>query len=87
MLFQQRDAPRQDWEGVGPGQRTDYAWDQPMGSHRLCVSVRDTSAAFRDVTTHEYSLDVIRVSSMVSPALLGPGFQTVPPDICLEAAY
>lgn len=87
MLFQQQDAPRQDWEGVGPGQRRDYAWDQPMGSHRLCVSVRDASAAFRDVTTHEYSLDVIRVSSMVSPALLEPGFQTVPPDICLEAAY
>ncbi len=75
MLFQQRDALRQDWEGVGPGQRTDYAWDQPMGSHRLCVSVRDASAAFRDVTTHEYSLDVIRVSSMVSPALLGPGLR------------
>ena len=81
MLFQQRDAPRQDWEGVGPGQKTDYAWDQPMGSHKLCVSVRDASAAFRDVTTHEYSLDVIRVSSGILPTLLTPGIWAVPCDV------
>ena len=41
-----------------------------MGSQKLCVSIQDTSAAFRDVTTHEYSLNIIRVSSNISPALL-----------------
>lgn len=61
MLFQQRDAPKHEWEAVQPGQTTDYAWDQPSGSHKLCVSIKDSSAAFRDMTTHEYSLDAIKV--------------------------
>ena len=61
VLFQQRDAARQDWEAVRPGHKTDYAWDQPLGSHKLCICIRDGSAAFRDMTTHEYSLDFVKV--------------------------
>ncbi len=61
MLFQQRDAARHDWEAVRPGQKTDYAWDQPSGSHKLCVCIKDGSAAFRDMTTHEYGLDTVKV--------------------------
>ena len=60
VLFQQRDAARHEWEAVRPGQSTDYAWDLPLGSHKLCISIKDSSAAFRDMTTHEYSLDLIK---------------------------
>ena len=61
VLFRQRDTARQDWEAVCPGHRTDYAWDQPTGSNKLCICIKDGSAAFRDMTTHEYSLDAVKV--------------------------
>ena len=65
MLFQQRDAVRQDCEAVRSGDRTDYAWDQPSGSHKLRVCIKDGSAAFRDMTTHEYSLDAVKVAPLL----------------------
>ncbi len=61
MLFQQRDTARHDWEAVRPGQKTDYAWDLPSGPYKLSVCIKDGSTAFRDMTTHEYSLDIIKV--------------------------
>ena len=64
VLFQQRDLARHDWEAVRSGHKTDYAWDQPSGAHKLCVCIKDSSAAFRDMTTHEYSLDFVKVCQL-----------------------
>lgn len=62
VRFQQRDIDRDHWEAVEPGHSVDYAWEEPMMPHRLCVSLETEGVAFRDASEHDYNLDVIKVS-------------------------
>ena len=50
--------------------QVDYAWDEPMAAHRLRVML-DTDSTFRDVGTHEYNLDIIKVGLLL--VCTGPG--------------
>ena len=62
LRFQQRDLDSREWQEVPPGGSVDYAWEEPMGAHKLRVSL-DPGQGFKDPATHQYSLDVIKVAS------------------------
>lgn len=58
--FQQRDSGNQDWETLLPGASIDYAWDEPMLSHKLKVKIQSDKDD-DDVIIREYNLDNIKV--------------------------
>ena len=69
VKFVQRDVEGEGWQALEPGQLTDYAWDEPLGSNRLRVMVRE-GRRLADVENdllnlrpniNEYQLDMIKV--------------------------
>ena len=73
MKFVQRELEVEAWQALEPGQSTDYAWDEPLGSNRLRVKVQegrriaDTENEFNlRPNVNEYQLDMIKVNSAIS---------------------
>ena len=65
VKFQQRDLETtSDWDTLTPGHTAEYAWDEPMATHRLRVVLESATEAFRDAPVQEYNLDDIKVTKL-----------------------
>lgn len=60
IRFQQKELDdREDWEQVEFGRTVDYAWEEPLLSHRLRIGIESDILTYN--VLHEYNLDVIKV--------------------------
>ena len=66
MRFQQKDLSSATWDTVQAGQHLEYAFDEPLLSHKIRV-VLFAENGYLDQAMHEYPLDIIKVSFASQP--------------------
>ena len=60
LRFQQKDLNSTTWDTLQAGQQLDYAFEEPLLSHKIRV-VLFAENGYLDQTVHEYPLDIIKV--------------------------
>lgn len=60
LRFQQKDFNSASWDTVQAGQQLDYAFEEPLLSHKIRV-VLFAENGYLDQAVHEYPLDIIKV--------------------------
>lgn len=65
IKFQQKELDHEEWEQVDAGGAVDYAWEEPMFTHRLRIFIDSDAVAYKDNVLHEYNLDVIKVRPLL----------------------